>query len=485
MLAATAVWRVVPSAWYSTGASHQWRPVLVVRDRQEPHRLRGEDRRGLRALELPAPLNRNPKRRAAAPQPCRPIPPRSGPRSGASGTTTHRYGFQPTTRSPSKAGGDGIAVLQHSGAFEMTTALPAQLDIPTPRVRHGFRVPTNDIPNTAGNDPLLLELIDTPAFQRLKEIRFLGAIDYCRIPRPNGNPGTIRYTRYEHSIGVMQLARLYCVRRGIRPPNRRLVCAAALLHDIGHPPLSHSGESVFKEKFGIDHHTVSEDIICGRVPLGRRVFSALRSHGVNVEELVAIISGKTERFDGFFHGPINFDTIEGILRTYRYIRQSPTIPCPDFVTDAAINRADEKDRDTVDIFWKYKDLVYNNIINSKDGVLSDFACKLFLRRNLARIDLDSYFGTETKLFQKIPGLRDLLTSHTFKNEVMRLIDEPVHYSARSYYIDQNGDFFDRQDDVRYRHSRSRCVLAFETPIDPVAVDAPGSLQGVLFDDDGV
>ena len=367
----------------------------------------------------------------------------------------------------------------------MTTALPAQIDMPTPRVRHGFRAPTDDIPNTAGNDPLLLELIDTPAFQRLKEIRFLGAIDYCRIPRPNGSPGTIRYTRYEHSIGVMQLARLYCVRRGIRPPDRSLVCAAALLHDIGHPPLSHSGESVFKEKFGVDHHTVSEDIICGRIPLGRHVFSTLRGHGVNVEELVAVVSGKTTRFDGFFHGPISFDTIEGILRSCEYIRRSPTIFSPDFVTDAAVRRADDKDRDTVDTFWKYKNFVYNNIINSQDGILSDFACKLFLRRNLARIDLDSYFGTETKLFQKLPGLRDLLTSRTFKSEIMRLIDEPVHYSARSYYIDQSGNFFDRQDDVRYRHNRSRCVLALETPIDPVAVETTGSSQGVLFDADGV
>ena len=436
-------------------------------------------------MGLPARLNRNPKRRAAAPQPCRLVPPRSEPRSGASGTTAHRHGFQPATQSPSKAGGDGIAVLQHSTAFEMTTALPAQLDMPTPRVRHGFRAPSNDIPNTAGNDPLLLELIGTPAFQRLKKIRFLGAIDYCRIPRPNGKPGTIRYNRYEHSIGVMQLAHLYCVRRDIRPPDRSLVCAAALLHDIGHPPLSHSGESVFKEKFGIDHHTVSEDIICGRVPLGRHVFSILRSHGVNVEELAAVVSGKTERFDGLFHGPINFDTIEGILRSYRYIRQSPTIPYPDFVTDAAINRADEKDRDIVDTFWKYKDLVYNNIINIQDSILSDFACKFFLRRNLARIDLDSYLDTEDKLFQKLPGLRELLTSRTFKNDVMRLINEPIYYSARSYYIDQNGDFFDRQDDVRYRHSRSRCVLAFEMPIDTVAVETEDSSQGVLFDDDGV
>ena len=364
------------------------------------------------------------------------------------------------------------------------TALSAQLDITTPPVMHGFREPS-DIPDATGNDPVLTELIDTPAFQRLKEIRFLGAIDYCRVPRPNGQPGATRYSRYEHSLGVMQLARLYCLRRRIPPPERRLVCAAALLHDIGHPPLSHSVESVFKEKFGIDHHTASEDIICGRVPLGRYVFSTLRHHGINVEELVAVVSGEATRFDGFFHGPVNFDTIEGILRSYRYIRHAPSTSSPDTVTDAAIMRANEKDRDVVDVFWKCKDWVYKNIINSQDGVLSDFVCKLFLRRNLARIDLGTYFGTETKLFQKLPGLRKLLTSHTFKDDVMRMVNEPVYYVARSYYIDRDGDFFARQDDVRYRHSRSRSVLALKTPNGSAAVEEVTGSQGVLFDADAV
>ena len=263
------------------------------------------------------------------------------------------------------------------------------------------------------------------------------------------------------------------------------MCAAALLHDIGHPPLSHSVESVFEEKFGIDHHTASEHIICGRVPLGKRVYSSLRYHGINAEELVAVVSGEATRFDGFFHGPVNFDTIEGILRSYRYIRRDPSTPSPDTITDAAIRRENEKDRDVVDVFWKYKNWVYKNIINSQDGVLSDFVCKLFLRRNLARIGIDSYFGTETKLFQKLPGLRKILTSHVFKDEVMRMVNEPIYYVARSYYIDSDGDFFARQDDIRYRHSRSRSVLALKTPTDSVAIEEVTGLQGVLFDADVV
>ena len=361
--------------------------------------------------------------------------------------------------------------------------LSAQLDISTPPVIHGFREPTNLLDAT-DKDPLLMELIDTQAFQRLKDIRFLGAIDYCLIRRPNGKPGAIRYSRYEHSLGVMQLSLLYCRKRRVPFPERRLVCAAALLHDIGHPPLSHSVESVFKEEFGVDHHTATEDIICGRVPLGKEVLAALRHHGVDVEELVAVVSGEVASFDGFFHGPINFDTIEGILRSYRYMRKTLSAYSPDIVTDAAIKRENEKDKGIVDEFWKCKDLVYKEIINSEDSVLSDFACKKFLRKNLGRIKYDSFFGTEAKLFQQLPGLRALLTSRLFKAEAIRMIDEPVCYVFRDYYIDREGDFFSRQDDVRYRHSRSKRILKLKMKIDSAAKAVTGS-QGVLFDDDGV
>ena len=264
-----------------------------------------------------------------------------------------------------------------------------------------------------------------------------------------------------------------------------MVCTAALLHDIGHPPLSHSVESVFKEEFGVDHHTATADIICGRVPLGKDVLVALRRHGVNVEELAAVVSGDTGRFDGFFHGPINFDTIEGILRSYAYVQQSSTSLRPNRVVDAAAGRTSDGDRSVVDAFWVYKDWVYKNVINSHDGVVADSVCRIFLRQSLARIKRDIFFDTEAKLFQQLPGLRDLLTSRRFEGEAIRMLDRPVHYVARSYYIDRNGDFFARQDDVRYRHSRTTSVLDPKIPTDPASIAMPADSQGVLFDGGGV
>lgn len=346
---------------------------------------------------------------------------------------------------------------------------------------HGFREP-DDLKLATGGDLLLLELIETPAFRRLKNVRFLGAIDYRLVPRPNGKPGATRYTRYEHSIGVMQLAKLYCDVRDLRPVDRRLACAAALLHDLGHPPFSHSMESVFKEEFGIDHHAATTDMIHGRVSAGREVFEALRRHGMDIEKLTAVISGETLEFDGFFHGPINFDTIEGILRSCIYVRQSSTVSDRYAVTKAAVERATDDDRRVVDRFWKCKGWVYENVINSREGVLSDFACKTFLRRNLGRVDRGSYFGTEADLFRKLPGLRELLTGPAFNEDFVRLIDEPVHYRSRHYHVNQDGDFFARQDDIRYQHRRSDRVLALVNGSGPMEVERMNQWQGGLLDE---
>ena len=357
-----------------------------------------------------------------------------------------------------------------------------ELDIATGRVTYGFRE-LADTPRVPGNDPLLYDLIGTPAFQRLKGIHFLGAIDYRLIPNPNGKQGATRYSRYEHSIGVMRLGHLYSTCTEIESDRRRLVCAAALLHDVGHPPLSHSMEPVFRETLGIDHHQATEDIICGRVPLGRDVFSSLRRHAVDIEELISVISGESSCFDGFFCGPINFDTIEGILRSCTYLH--PTALNPDSVVEAAIRRESRKDREVVDEFWKYKEAVYKTIINSEEGILSDSVSQFFLRRNPEHIHLDCYYGTETGLFRKLPGLRELLTCNTFRRDVRHMLAGKVCYRSRHYYVDEDGDFFAREDETRYQHKRSSCTLEIETATGLTTANAASELQGALFDEDTV
>ena len=88
-----------------------------------------------------------------------------------------------------------------------------------------------------------LALINTEAFQRLERIQQLGFAS--RIW-----PGA-RHTRFEHSLGVLHLARLAVTQlrrqsgtRDRSPHGDRAFIAAALLHDIGHYPYSHAIEEL-------------------------------------------------------------------------------------------------------------------------------------------------------------------------------------------------------------------------------------------------
>jgi uncharacterized protein len=89
---------------------------------------------------------------------------------------------------------------------------------------------------------LLIHLIDTPAFQRLRRIRQLGPASLTF----HGAEGS----RFTHSLGVMAIARRafdrLCLSTPQLLPYRPVVLCAALLHDLGHGPFSHTSEEIFR-----------------------------------------------------------------------------------------------------------------------------------------------------------------------------------------------------------------------------------------------
>ncbi len=90
-------------------------------------------------------------------------------------------------------------------------------------------------------EALLIQLIDTPPFQRLRRIRQLGPASLTF----HGAEGS----RFTHSLGVMHVARRVFDQLAHSYPElqaqRTLVLCGALLHDIGHAPFSHTGEEIF------------------------------------------------------------------------------------------------------------------------------------------------------------------------------------------------------------------------------------------------
>ena len=334
-------------------------------------------------------------------------------------------------------------------AVQANTA--SQGDFFDPSDGYDFQRPLGQ-PTASEGSALLSSLIETAAFKRLKGVSFLGAIDYSLVRSPNGSRLATRHTREQHSLGVLKLALTYCECRGLPPRERRTICAAALLHDIGHPPFSHSMEAVLAEKFGIDHHSATQDIICGRIPLGREVLNALRSHNIDVECVAALVAGQMPDFDRFFSGPITFDTIEGISRSYQYLPHAG--PSPRDVVIAAIARANNNDQQVVDAFWRRKHEVYYCVVHSWRGILADFASQEALRRHIHRVSKADCFGDDRLMFNRLPGLKEALTSTSMEREVVLRLGAPDSYVARKYFVDESGDFFSRKDDARYRYTKS-------------------------------
>ena len=98
-----------------------------------------------------------------------------------------------------------------------------------------------------------MELIDSSPFQRLRRIRQLG-------------PASLTFhgaesSRFTHSIGVFEIARrafkkLLAIETELKS-FRFLLYGSALLHDLGHGPLSHTSEGIF----GIKHEEWSARLI--------------------------------------------------------------------------------------------------------------------------------------------------------------------------------------------------------------------------------
>lgn len=90
-------------------------------------------------------------------------------------------------------------------------------------------------------EALLIKLIDSPEFQRLRRIRQLDVASFTF----HGAEGS----RFTHSLGVMYLVRRAFDRLATKYPlllpHRAVVLVAGLLHDLGHSAFSHAGEEIF------------------------------------------------------------------------------------------------------------------------------------------------------------------------------------------------------------------------------------------------
>lgn len=122
-----------------------------------------------------------------------------------------------------------------------------------------FRDPVHDYVHI--RDKIIIELINTREFQRLRRIKQLGTSSYTFHGA--------EHSRFNHSLGVYEIARRIIDLFERQYPSKSendglwnteeymVTLCAALLHDIGHGPFSHTFEGIFHT----DHEELTQYII--------------------------------------------------------------------------------------------------------------------------------------------------------------------------------------------------------------------------------
>ena len=105
-------------------------------------------------------------------------------------------------------------------------------------------------------DRVIWDLIGTKEFQRLRRIKQLGTTFFTFHGA--------EHSRFTHSLGVYEIIRrmiddVFDGRPDWNAEDRLLCLCAALLHDVGHGPFSHSFEKVFE----LNHEKFTQAIIVG------------------------------------------------------------------------------------------------------------------------------------------------------------------------------------------------------------------------------
>jgi uncharacterized protein len=173
-----------------------------------------------------------------------------------------------------------------------------------------FEIVRDPLWNTIRLDRTALRIIDTPEFQRLRQVRQLG-LTYLVYPGAT-------HTRFDHALGVYHLARRAVAllsERGelerVDAAECRLLPYAALLHDIGHYPFSHALEELDAGRIP-EHHEQLTGRFLAAPGLRTVLLEIAEGAPERIERLIQGVSDSP--LQGLVSGSLDLDKIEYLNR---------------------------------------------------------------------------------------------------------------------------------------------------------------------------
>ncbi|MGI8644188.1 MAG: HD domain-containing protein [Thermomicrobiales bacterium] len=338
-----------------------------------------------------------------------------------------------------------------------------------------------------------LTVLSTKAFLRLDRIQQLGFVS--RIW-----PGA-KHTRYEHSLGVYHLTRLAVAHlRRVAPvawcsdEDARTICAAALLHDIGHYPFSHAIEELGTPI--LSHETVGRGLIEG-VEIGAILWE---QWGVDPARVAAIVAPEGRELlapdrvlRGILSGALDMDKLDYLPRDAR----NCTVPYGGVDTARLIDAlalADVPPDDTPRVVIGRKGISpLHSLINARQEMFDNVywhhtnrACMAMLLRAVQEALIAGVISPSTLTNHDDASLLALLSAPGMPADTRRLTmalkerrvhKRAVEISARAFelYARLGNLFFDplarREVEIRLADGLSE-IISETVPAEAVLIDIP-------------
>ncbi|MBP1969825.1 HD superfamily phosphohydrolase [Virgibacillus natechei] len=278
-------------------------------------------------------------------------------------------------------------------------------------------------------DRVIWDLIATPEFQRLRRIKQLGTTNYTFHGA--------EHSRFNHSLGVYEIVRRIIHNFEDRPhwneDERLLSLCAALLHDLGHGPFSHSFENVFK----LDHEDFTQRIILGETKVNKVLERVSTGFAQKVADVIAktyedklvvsLISSQIDadrmdylQRDAYFTGVSygHFD-MERILRVMRPIDDQVVIK------STGMHAVEDYIMSRYQMYWQ---VYFHPVTRSAEVILSRI---LHRAKHLYEAD-DYIFKLEPTHFLSF------FTGNVTLEEYLKLDETIVHYYFQMWQEEADG-----------------------------------------------
>ncbi|MCF7899387.1 hypothetical protein K9L05_01930 [Candidatus Babeliales bacterium] len=292
---------------------------------------------------------------------------------------------------------------------------------------------------TDTKDNVLLEIIRSDAFQRLKNIHQYGITHFVRPDAVYSGPHD-DYTRYEHSICAMVIARKFQL-----PLEEQI---ATLIHDIKHTAFSHVGDILFKQD-GQDK--AYHDLNLKEFLKETRISKILRNYNINIDSILPENIGNkslkkpspmlcTDRIEYTIHGAyiaglLNKEDISQIISNLKYNHNQEIWYFEN--QEIALKFAEA----SLDITVKNSGAAWNAIIYTLTSLILDMAIK---KKIITELDI-KYYLSDDKIWKLLnsENFHSCLDGNVSTDDdkiTNHLLDEYLMYRF-IHYLENNEYFF--------------------------------------------